>query len=92
MQPMLTAAHTVLLGENADAQACVAAALPPMALSRLRRTCRSAKYCQGRRGRAPPKLLSSCPLKLLTCLRHGSNAIPVSALCCQVHGALAFFR
>jgi len=40
---VLTAAHTVLLGENADAQACVAAALPPMALSRLRRTCRSAR-------------------------------------------------
>jgi len=40
--PMRIAAHTVLLGENADAQACVAAALPPMALGRLRRTCRSA--------------------------------------------------
>jgi len=39
---MLTAAHVVLLGEDADAQACVAAALPPMALGRLRRTCRGA--------------------------------------------------
>ena len=36
---MLTTAHTVLLGEDADAQSCVAAALPPVALCRLRRTC-----------------------------------------------------
>jgi len=39
---MLTAAHTVLLGKDADAQACVAAALPPVALGQLRRTCRGA--------------------------------------------------
>ena len=39
---MLTAAHTVLLGEDADAQACVAAALPPVALGQLRRTCHGA--------------------------------------------------
>jgi hypothetical protein len=39
---MLTATHTVLLGEDADAQSCVATALPPMALGRLRRTCRGA--------------------------------------------------
>jgi hypothetical protein len=39
---MLTAMHTVLLGENADAQSCVATSLPPMALGRLRRTCRGA--------------------------------------------------
>jgi len=40
---MLTAAHEVLLGEDVDAQACVAAALPPVALGRLRRTCRGAR-------------------------------------------------
>jgi len=39
---MLTAVHVVLLGEDADAQACVAAALPPVALARLRRTCHGA--------------------------------------------------
>jgi len=39
---MLTAVHVVLLGEDADAQACVAAALPPVALGRLRRICRGA--------------------------------------------------
>jgi len=39
---MLTAAHVVLLGEDADAQACVAAALPPVALGRLRHTCHGA--------------------------------------------------
>jgi len=44
---MLTAAHVVLLGKDADAQACVAAALPPVALGRLRRT------CHGARGAAP---------------------------------------
>jgi len=44
---MLTAAHVVLLGVDADAQDCVAAALPPVALGRLRRTCR------GARGAAP---------------------------------------
>jgi len=44
---MLTAVHVVLLGEDADAQACVAAALPPVGLGRLRRTCR------GARGAAP---------------------------------------
>jgi ankyrin repeat protein len=40
--PMLTATHSVLLGADVDAQSCVAAALPPMALGRLRRTCRGA--------------------------------------------------
>jgi len=40
---MLTAVQVVLLGEDADAQACVAVALPPVALGRLRRTCRGAR-------------------------------------------------
>jgi len=44
---MLTAAHVVLLGADADAQACVAAGLLPVALGRLRRT------CSGARGAAP---------------------------------------
>jgi ankyrin repeat protein len=39
---MLTATHSVLLGADADAQSCVAAALPPMALGRLRCTCHGA--------------------------------------------------
>jgi len=39
---MLTAEHVVLIGEDADTQACVAAKLPPVALRRLRCTCRGA--------------------------------------------------